>query len=163
MSPNIKEPRSLIPIIREATEADAASLAALVQQLGRNDPFMVVSGFDPVTGVELLRSVIGATSDDGLFRIFVAECSGELAGPPYAAATRRRSVTGFSNWISVSMRNGAGSGSGRRLFNSHSTGRNRTRLNACSWPLFPPIRRRSPCMNETDSRSRAPCGAVSAV
>jgi hypothetical protein len=38
MSPNIKEPRSLIPIIREATEADAASLAALVQQLGRNDP-----------------------------------------------------------------------------------------------------------------------------
>jgi RimJ/RimL family protein N-acetyltransferase len=80
MSPNIKEPRSLIPIIREATEADAASLAALVQQLGRNDPFMVVSGFDPVTGVELLRSVIGATSDDGLFRIFVAECSGEMAG-----------------------------------------------------------------------------------
>lgn len=80
MSLNKNEDRPVYPIIREATESDAASLAGLVQQLALNDPFLVVSGFDPVTGVELLRSVIGATADTGLFRLFVAECSGELAG-----------------------------------------------------------------------------------
>lgn len=72
--------RPIDTVTRDATKADAPHLAALVQQLGLNDPFMVVSGFDPVTGVELLRSVIDATSDDGLFRIFGAEGGGGLAG-----------------------------------------------------------------------------------
>ena len=80
MPPNTIDRQSVYPVIREVRESDAASLAALVQQLGVSDPFMVVSGFDPVTGVELLRSVIGATSENGLFWIFVAECSGEVAG-----------------------------------------------------------------------------------
>tara|TARA_R110000868_G_scaffold46376_8_gene153247 strand:- start:16225 stop:16743 length:519 start_codon:yes stop_codon:yes gene_type:complete len=68
------------PIVRAALESDAASLAILGERLAESDPYLVVSGFDPVTGVTLLKGSTGAAAQAQTSQIFVAEHDGELAG-----------------------------------------------------------------------------------
>jgi ribosomal protein S18 acetylase RimI-like enzyme len=68
------------PIIRAAVEADANSLVVLGARLAENDPFLVVTGFDPVTGAALIRSAVADAAESGSSEIFVAEIDNELAG-----------------------------------------------------------------------------------
>lgn len=67
-------------VVRAATEKDAAPLAALAQRLAGTDPFLVVSGFDPVTGVSLLKEGIRLGGVNGVACILVTESDGEIAG-----------------------------------------------------------------------------------
>lgn len=67
-------------VVRSATEADAVVLSALVQHLADNDRYLIVSGFDPVTGAALLTGLIGEGAQTQSSRIFVAEYDGEMAG-----------------------------------------------------------------------------------
>jgi len=68
------------PIIRTAVESDANSLVVLGARLAENDPFLVVTGFDPVTGAALIRSAVTDGAESGSSEIFVAEIDNELAG-----------------------------------------------------------------------------------
>jgi len=68
------------PIIRAAVEADANSLVVLGARLAENDPFLVVTGFDPVTGTALIRSAVADGAESGSSEIFVAEIENQLAG-----------------------------------------------------------------------------------
>ena len=68
------------PIIRTAVEADANSLVVLGARLAENDPFLVVTGFDPVTGAALVRSAVADGAESGSSEIFVAEIDNKLAG-----------------------------------------------------------------------------------
>ncbi|MEL0011832.1 MAG: GNAT family N-acetyltransferase [Alphaproteobacteria bacterium] len=49
-------------------------------RLAENDPFLVVTGFDPVTGAALIRSAVADAAESGSSEIFVAEIDNELAG-----------------------------------------------------------------------------------
>lgn len=72
------------PIIRAAVEADANSLVVLGARLAENDHFLVVTGFDPVTGTALIRSAVADGAESGsseiFSEIFVAEIENQLAG-----------------------------------------------------------------------------------
>jgi RimJ/RimL family protein N-acetyltransferase len=68
------------PVVRAAREPDAAPLAALGARLAENDPYLVVSGFDPATGAALIRAAIADGAAAGSSEIFVAEIHGELGG-----------------------------------------------------------------------------------
>ena len=68
------------PLVRPAVETDAGALIALGERLAKGDPYLVVSGFDPVTGVALVKAAIREASGPPLSRIFVTEIGGELAG-----------------------------------------------------------------------------------
>lgn len=68
------------PVIRAAVEADADPLVALGAQLADNDPFFVVTGFDPVTAAALVGSTVADGAESGPSEIFVAEIDDELAG-----------------------------------------------------------------------------------
>ena len=59
-------------VTRPATADDAASLVILGERLAKTDPFLVVSGFDPVTGADLIRSAIDDGTRTESSRIFVA-------------------------------------------------------------------------------------------
>lgn len=68
------------PTIRAALDSDAAPLASLISRLSRDEPYLVVSGVDPVTGVSLVSN--GVSADEQRFspEIFVAELDGRLVG-----------------------------------------------------------------------------------
>ncbi len=68
------------PMIRTAVEADANSLVVLGARLAEHDPFLVVTGFDPVTGAALIRSAVEKNRESASSEIFVAEINNELAG-----------------------------------------------------------------------------------
>ena len=67
-------------VIRPATSDDADSLVKLGERLAKTDPFLVVSGFDPVTGASLIQSAIKDGARTQSSRIFVAANEAELAG-----------------------------------------------------------------------------------
>lgn len=68
------------PIVRAAVEGDVESLAKFGQRLTDNNPYLVISGFDPITGAALLKASIVNSSHNQSSQIFVAETDGELVG-----------------------------------------------------------------------------------
>lgn len=67
-------------IVRTAVTADAVSLAEFGQRLAKNDPYLVVTGFDPITGATLLMASIANAEQNQSSEIFVAEHNGDLVG-----------------------------------------------------------------------------------
>jgi GNAT superfamily N-acetyltransferase len=67
------------PIVRAAVGADVESLAIFGQRLIDNDPYLVVSGFDPITGAALLEATIENSPRSQFARIFVTEIDGKWA------------------------------------------------------------------------------------
>jgi ribosomal protein S18 acetylase RimI-like enzyme len=76
--PKTKE--RVLPTIRGAIEPDTTKLMALLSRLSRDEPYLVVSGVDEVTGVPLGSDTVSADEQRASSEIFVAEVDKELAG-----------------------------------------------------------------------------------
>lgn len=119
--------------IRTATASDSVALTTLGRTLAETDPYLILSGFDPVTGVALLRAFLGGSTQTGSDRIFVAEWGGEIVGlaicrrhPP----PERETVLQFDLGIDpLYRRRGLGSGLVRHVLGwAQDTGLHRVQL-----------------------------------
>ena len=64
--------------VRAAIKSDADALMELGARLSQSDPFLVVDGFDPITGAALLKATLEEAHHHS--KIFIAEHNKDLTG-----------------------------------------------------------------------------------